>query len=166
MYDFFAKIYNFFRIQVGLRTDAANNAGSLHAKIKDMVDNYLSPTIGDAYVSDTLRLAADTERSMSGAHDWTKKKEIRVNVDGNIRIAFDTKGTAGSTNIQIFKNGVAAGTERAPSADWVTYTQDFAVNPCDLFQLYLKSTDINSSVYCRNFRIYYDVVVAVAIVVD
>lgn len=44
MFGFWESILSFLIRQVGLRTDAANAAGSLHAKIKDAKDNGITVT--------------------------------------------------------------------------------------------------------------------------
>lgn len=107
------------------------------------------------------RTSALTERSTQQTA-YTKLKEIEFNdVAGTIQVSFDLKSgssTAGRTAYgRIYKNGVAVGTERSTlSTSYVVYTEDIAVSPGDLIQLYCKQQNASYVAYCQNFKLNYD----------
>lgn len=74
MYDFFAPLMNYFRQQVGLRADAASAAGSLHAKLADLVPRVQR---GVAASSGNITITAiDPNRSI--VLSWSKASTGRV----------------------------------------------------------------------------------------
>jgi hypothetical protein len=146
----------FLRRQVGLRTDAADANGSLHAKLAHIVETF---TDRASYASDTLRVSADTERSHMG-QTYTKLKEIVSNVTGTVRVSFDLKHSEASGSAvyaRIYVNGVSVGIERSTSyGTYKTYTEDITIRKGDLIQLYAKDTSDGYAII-RNFRVFYDV---------
>jgi len=109
----------------------------------------------DALAGDILVAYADTERSHVGT-TATKKKEIKIKRPGTYRINFDGKESASYAGNwgQIYRNGVAVGTQRQTGTTYVTYSEDIAGwNAGDLCQIYLRS-DGTRAVYVKNFRIY------------
>lgn len=146
-------LMSFIRRQVGLRTDAANAAGSLHAKIAHLTGNAIKKHLTP---SDTLRYSADTERSTEST-SYVKLKEVYVANQGKIRVSFEAISTPSVTGYaQIYVNGVARGTERTFTyLSWNTFVEDIWVESGGLVQLYCKGgTSVPSRV--RNFRIYWD----------
>jgi len=107
------------------------------------------------------RTSALTERSTQ-ATEYTKLKEIEFNdVAGTIQVSFDLKSGSSSAGRsaygRIYKNGVAVGTERSTlSTSYVVYTEDIAVVPGDLIQLYCKQQNASYVAYCQNFKLNYD----------
>ena len=106
-------------------------------------------------VGDVLVVAADTEGSTSST-TYVKVKEIELTgMQGALRVVFDQRSAldAKSSYAQIYKNGVAIGTQRLRSGTtYTTYTEDFsglAVN--DKIQLYARKGEANC--YYRNFRL-------------
>lgn len=149
-------LMSFIRRQVGLRTDAADATGSLHAKLAHIVETFTDRT---SYASDTLRVSADTERSYKG-ETYTKLKEIVSNVTGTVRVSFDLKHSSDNgpaVKARIYVNGVAVGIERLTSyAPYKTYTEDITIRQGDLIQVYARGTSTQHAII-RNFRVFYDV---------
>lgn len=107
-----------------------------------------------ALASDTLIFSADTER-FHGSGTYTKKKEIRVDYGGVVRVKFEIRGSGGSGVGRIYVNGVAVGAERIATT-YEEFSEDISgLGIEDLVQLYTK-TGTGSTVYCKNFRIYFD----------
>jgi len=111
--------------------------------------------------SDALKASADTERSVANGTAYTKKKEIAIYRDGEVRIKFDAKdsaGDGGEVGARVYVNDVAVGTERInDTSSYVNYSEDFTATQGDLFQLYIKQQGGGTGTGdCRNFRIYYD----------
>ena len=106
-------------------------------------------------VGDTLVVAADTEGSTSST-TYVKVKEIELTgMQGALRVAFDLRSSIDgqSSYGQIYKNGVAIGTERLRSGNtYITYTEDFSgLAVGDKIQLYAKKG--TSTCNYRNFRL-------------
>lgn len=116
-----------------------------------------------AVVSDNLKASADTVRSGSSA-SYAKIKEIKISsipAGGTIRIKFDLRNSYNPVGNpvygKIYKNGVAAGTERSlTDGTFTTFSEDIAVSPLDLIQLYAKNDGSAATYEVRNFRLYYD----------
>lgn len=142
------------RKQIGQRTDTASSTGSVHAKLNYAIDNMVPRTV---VASDTLRIAADTERS-DGTGNYVMLKKIRVLNDGIIRTSFDLKsGSENTAKGRIYINEAEVGTERSQNhAAYVTFTEDIMVKKYDLVEVYAKSLTSSYTVYVKNFRIYYD----------
>ena len=149
---------SFLRRQVGLRTDAASSNGSLHAKIAHMTATLPGRL---AYASDTLRLSADTQRSVTDVSSYTLVKEVQVNVPGYIRLSWEgnRSDTLSGNRFAICVNNVVVIGDINPgsvSPSFTTHTYDIPVKAGDVIGL-LAKTDDNNTVTVRNFRIYYDV---------
>lgn len=86
-----------------------------------------------------------------------KAKEINVGyLSGTLRVVFDTRDPSGASHwvhAQIYKNGVAFGTERDQNGGWFTYSEDLVFAKNDLLQLYVWSTDDGFPIEVRNFRV-------------
>lgn len=85
-----------------------------------------------------------------------KLKEIRVNLNGTIRVAFTMQQNTAVGNAvvaKIYVNGVARGIERGASngsdANPITYTEDITINSGDLVQIfgYTKSASWTATLY-------------------
>jgi len=134
------------------RVDAAGN----------VVATTVSGFVMGPIASDNLRTSADTERTHSNSATWTKKKEILAIMPGTYRVKFDIKHVASAGLVgyaRIYKNGVAVGTSRQSTTAYVTHSEDLVFSSGDLIQLYLSSNYSGSGgidVYCKNFRLYFD----------
>lgn len=119
---------------------------------------------------DLVFVDANTERSASyttgvmnddtNGANYTKLKEITLNNGGIITVSFDHKAVfvSGSHNAyaRIYKNGTAAGTERATSSTYTTYTENLTVATGDKIQIYAhgtQGTGYESSSYIKNFKL-------------
>jgi hypothetical protein len=121
----------------------------------------LAPT---AIAGATLRASADTERNGTDLA-WTKKKEIKTNVAGMIRVDFEVKMVGSSGAARIYKNGAALGTSFGIGTlnTWFKfsdyYPSEFATGYSfaigDLIQLYALLNGAGTY-YVRNFRVYFD----------
>lgn len=167
MFGLSEMMMSFLRRQVGLRTDVADAAGSLHAKAANIntnvsnlptsIWNAVNRALSKVAPSDTLRIASDTERSV-GSTSYSKIKEIKVRASGIMRVKFDLRhGQELFTSYgRIYRNGTAYGTERARStATYATFSEDLFFEEGDLVQLYAKYNDSGGGTV-RNFRIYWD----------
>ncbi len=140
--------------QMGLRTDAADASGSLHAKIKNIVDKGIRNK--QVIASNNLKLSADTERT-TNITSYVLIKRIAVYITGVYRISFDLKSSNTVVNGRIYRNGVAYGTERATnSSSYITYTEDLPFKEGDCIELYAKSPGEAVDATLRNFRISFD----------
>ena len=115
--------------------------------------------MGGCYVAgDTLLISSDTERQTNSG-SYVKLKEIHIPKGGTLRIKFSVAGTIsgqGTAYAQIYRNGVAVGTERsAPlGGGYEEFSEDISGwEPDDFVQIYAKmSGAVVSKV--KNFRIY------------
>jgi len=128
-------------------------------------------TLAGVYaLSNTVIQANDAEVSTTSI-SYTKVKEIKIAsvVTGNVgcqgsgtsfalRIMFDIKisNTATSARGQVYRNGVAVGTEHSNSTtSYVTFTDDITQpwTQNDLIQLYIRTLNSAYTAYARNFRV-------------
>lgn len=167
MFSLWAAVLSFITRQAGLRTDAANAAGSLHAKVKDLRDNGTeqiksSLNTGAAVLfpqpSNALRLSADTERSTTNTA-YVCMKKIVVYRTGYYRVSFNLKSSnSGYMALgRVYRNGGAYGTECSTiSTTYVIFTQDLAFSAGDSVELWIYITNSVATAYANNFRIYFD----------
>lgn len=133
--------------RVGQAGDAANPTGSVHAKL-----NALRPV----YATETLRLSADTERTVTNT-SFVKVKAILIGVSGLVRVKFDQQTWGYSDhNGRVYKNGLAIGTLRSSAQGWITFSEDFQASGGDVFELWAKGTTSSGGIILRNFRVYFD----------
>ena len=113
------------------------------------------------YASSTVRISADTERTVVG-NQPTKVKEIKIGRPGTCRLRFDAKGymEAGFDTYysQIRINDQIIETFEASFGNYYTRTLDLKVEAGDLIQLYGRYRVSDGVYYCRNFRVCYDYV--------
>ena len=125
-------------------------------KINDLTNMFSVITTTGDIDTDTTVVSANTERSTASA-TYVKLKETRIGIttEGDYNVSFSTIKDAGGTGkAQIYKNGVAAGTERTVSASYVQYQETLSVlQPGDLIQLYAK--DNTSTTYVKDFKVSY-----------
>lgn len=110
--------------------------------------------------SSTLRYSADTERTYN-LITFAKQKEIAVRRYGSVSVSFDIKNSTGSNTQQgqIYVNGSSRGTLRTVTgSSYTTFTETISsLVPGDLIQLYTSNGGSGNAVYCRNFRVSYDI---------
>jgi len=135
--------------------------------VKDMPDYQLKVTEMkyNFKPSDVLRRSDDEEESTT-ATTYVELKMIEFDPEGTInkaklRIKFDLKrAVTGKAYAQIYRNGVAIGTERwTQSFDYVTYTEDIhGWSVGDEIQLWAKGAEAGGAeAWVRNFRVYADI---------
>lgn len=151
-------IIGWLQYHLGLRTDAADSTGSIHAKLTELI-SVLLVTKYRTNASSNLQASSNAEVDSSNTI-FVKVKEIQMVIGGSIRVAFDLKSYSGSTTCsgQIYVNYIAVGTLRTTtSTSYSTYTEDITVKPGDFVQVFIKTTA--NFGYVENLRIYYDKVV-------
>jgi hypothetical protein len=88
---------------------------------------------------------------------WAAAKTILVARGGTISVSYDAKGDFAPRADQlsnIYKNGVAVGTQQQPGQAYVTYTESIAVAAGDQISIYLHGANIGgANMATRNFRI-------------
>ena len=85
-----------------------------------------------------------------------KAKEIRVNVSGRVRVAFELYDqSSGGANGRIYVNGSAVGILRQVLSppSFVTFTEDITVKKYDLVQLYIWRSGTENVTIAQNFII-------------
>lgn len=115
--------------------------------------------MGGCYVAgDTLLISSDTERQTSSWNNYVKLKEIHIPKGITLRIKFSVAAAVnvGTAYAQIYRNGVAVGTERAVTfgEGYKEFSEDISGwKPGDFVQIYAKV--LNAAIArVKNFRIY------------
>jgi hypothetical protein len=118
----------------------------------------LSISYGNLYAvanTGTIASSADTTRTVS-AGSYTKSKEFAILAAGSYDVYFQLRNTTGSgtTFGRIYKNGVAAGTERSnATSSFVAYNETISgLVAGDLIQLYAYKTIDNGEVTTFRLR--------------
>lgn len=157
------EILAFIRRSIGVRDDEADEAGSLHAKIKDALTSVPSLTVAKlnkiVTASNNLKISNDSDVFIVNTYTPTKVKEIIIlNLVGKIRVKFDLH-SANGMNVygKIYANGIEVNNFFTALDTWTTYSADISIKQGDLVQLYLMTAASGSVAYARNFRLYYDV---------
>lgn len=153
----------FIRRSIGVRDDEADEAGSLHAKIKDALTSIPRLTVAGlnkiVTASNNLKISNDSDVVLVNTPTPTKVKEIIIlNLVGKIRVKFDLH-SANGVNVfgKIFANGTELNSFTTYLDTWTTYSADISIKQGDFVQLYLMTSSSGSVAYARNFRLYYDV---------
>jgi len=147
----------------GLSVDSGTTANKLvrldaSAKLP-AVDGSQLTGIAQIIPSLIIRVSADTARTTTSLSP-EKLKEIRYNeISGTITVSFTHSRVSGNgkSKAQIYKNGVAFGTERE-SVSLTTYTENLSFSQGDLIQIYAWTTYGSSGTIgeVSNFRLLYD----------
>ena len=132
--------------------------------------NFHTPAWGhshDGVNSKTVVLASQTagdylidsnspERVLTTTTSYVKIKETKVGVGGTFRIKYSEHSDAEPLYVNIFRNGVAVGTERyIGGASYIEYSEDIGGwSPGDLIQVWVKKGAAVSSAYVKNLDIY------------
>ena len=151
----------FLRRQVGLRTDAADANGSLHAKLAALP---VTLNVYGCRASDALKVSADTPNAppTDSATEWTKVKEIYVNFSGTIRVSWQVCGNSAhsiKSYARVYVNDAPRGAIGvSEDSTYVSFTEDICVQKGNAVQLYMRKNKAEVWGNVRNFRIYYDIV--------
>ncbi len=120
--------------------------------------------------SANIRNSHDAEATHTGDSAYTLVKTITLSsgLVGAARFLFDLKTSNGlnTANGQIYRNGVALGTEQSDvTGGYVTKSEDITQdwNPGDTVELWVKIDDAGQMVSVQNFRIAYDDAPTVAV---
>jgi len=149
-------LLSFFRRQVGLRTDAADAAGSLHAKV-GYIGNKVSDVPGDVWGYTTRCLSGVTAggtvrlSSMSevGGYNGNWAKQVMVNVEGRIRVSVEGRGA--SVMLRFYLNSTQFSEEWMLS-DWKVFSKDLYVKKGDSIWVAITCGD-DWPGYLRNFMV-------------
>ena len=95
---------------------------------------------------------ARTERTETGATSYIKKKEILCPVAGVYEVGFEMLSASGGY-ARIYRDGVAAGTERRGTADYVLYLEKITVTAGQKLQLYVNRTVVVANVTVKDFTV-------------
>ena len=118
----------------------------------------MSPISYGAFISDILRVSADTERATAST-SYVKLKEITIKKSGTYRVKFDHKASfdvSPDCYARVYKNGAAHGTEHScKNTSYHTISEDLTFVKGDKCQLYLKAGSGRTS-SAKNFRLYFD----------
>ena len=125
--------------------------------IDGIVDSILLSSAYSTFVSDDLLSSMDIERVNTNGITYAKVKECIIGISGTYRVTFDMKTLNAIKDAygQIYKSGVAEGTERMTAeTSYQPFTEDIALVVGDLLQLYTKSEDVSNTCYIQNFRVH------------
>ena len=116
--------------------------------------------VRDVIVSETLKHSNDPSRPTS-SDTYVKLKEMLLNADMSpMRLKFTLSASVDHTVMgQIYKNGVAIGTEHTVTGTTTTFSEDFTGWVAgDLIQIYAKRTaGATYTVTNSDMRLYYDI---------
>ena len=103
-------------------------------------------------VGNVIQSNALTERGFSNTTD-AKKKEIRVNYSGSIRVSFMLRANNQYNPVfgRVYINGIPIGIQRSSSNTYSTFTEDFNVESGDLVQVYCRASDSSYLGYVKEF---------------
>lgn len=131
-------------------------------------DSKITAALSIVTPSDDLLASANTEHS-SDIYTWVKIKEIRVLMGGEYRIKFDIKGDSPqSAQAKIEVDGVLMGSQQSNNtSDYVTKSQDInGFVGGDVLELWFRSGMADRMMYCKNFKVYGELVPSAEMVTD
>lgn len=150
---------------VEMATDIEALAGTdetRYVNSKQLEDNILYKWEVISIASDTLQSSADTERSSYWTDSDTKYKQMTVGFNWTIRVKVDWKATFNRLNddwtVSIYVNWSSVAYIRVDEDTWLyeTLSVDTNVNVWDTVEIWLDADSTVRPIYCKNFRIYYD----------
>lgn len=102
--------------------------------------------------------SSDAPKQVTKTNTWVAAKTILVARGGTISVSYDAMGTfyvpRADQLSNIYKNGVAVGTQRQPSSVYTTYTESIAVAAGDQISIYLHPANHGgATMEVQNFRI-------------
>lgn len=108
-----------------------------------------------AYGSGTSLVIGSWPQTDTFSATYVLMKEIYVPRAGTLTMEFDMHSSGGQVAFgRIYKNGVAAGTERSTSnTAWTSFSENIAVSAGDLVQLYAKTSNTSIQAWVRNFKL-------------
>ena len=163
MFGMMEAMLSFLRRQVGLRTDAADPAGSLHAKVKDInndVDNIIAygNAIRCANASATQRFL-DTTLYSGTQTSPTLKRRVWVSRPGIVRVSCELSIWASSSQTAYGRiavnNGLASRDFSTTSSTYVLCTADVPV-PAGAYVEFWFWASTTGGWLARNLKISYD----------
>jgi len=111
---------------------------------------------GTVFISGTTyEIAGSSGTVNTYITSYAKKKEVAVAYGGTLRADWEMyQSDCGTVYARIYVNGAAVGAEKSSSSgNWTAfYTEDIAVEPGDLVQLYIKATG-GAEGFARNFTL-------------
>ena len=121
----------------------------------DDISNYTG-----ASASTNIMASANNEANITSDAGPTKKKEIKIRINGTINTSFEIKTDGGTATGQIYINGSPIGTAHTTTSSTYGEFSDnlIDVNADDLVQIYLSSTG-SFPTYIQNFKLKYDQVI-------
>lgn len=146
----------------GLAFDPATQA-EMDAKFDAATGHKHTGAAGDApnvitfYAGGVYLAGATTERNYVDTV-YVKAKAITIRTGGALRVNFDLRSNSSGIVVygQIYKNGVAVGTERSTTlTTYTTFSEDIAgFNPNDIIELWVKTSSAAVAVYLSNFALF------------
>jgi hypothetical protein len=112
--------------------------------------------IVNATPSSNIKAQSDGLNSHSGSSLSNKKREIRSEVSGTIRVSVELYCDVSDIIGRIYKNGVQVASNTQTLNQWTAYTNDISVAKGDLIQLYMQGGLSSSEGQSRNFRVSYE----------
>lgn len=152
-------LLGFVRRQIGLRTDPADAAGSLHAKVKDVRDGIDSGIqLKSIIASDTLQASATNRFNFHTDPDvWLEAKGFMLNFSGTFRVSFylSRNESTHKALARVIANGVIVAEQGLSSStgNSATLTVD-----CSCPGPAYVVLAVSGRAYVREVRVYYDVV--------
>lgn len=163
MFGMMEALLSFFRRQVGLRTDPADAAGSLHGKVAQLRSDFKAGSLPASIVaSDHLRYSDDAESTYENiTDDGVITKSVRLYSYGSVKISFDAKKNNSeiATAYAVSINAVARNNIALNNTVYNTFTHVFdGVLMGSDIELLIRSgsTTQKADVSIKNFRLYFD----------
>ena len=151
---------------LGSNASAANPAGDVHAKLKDIREAFI-PSVG-CYASDTVQKSADTERTVvsPGGTVSSKIKRFVAPYSGFVRIKADMKryksGGSGTGNVRFDVDIAGSDTSephyvQASSSHntYVTLYTDVPVQAGDTIEIIVSAYN-EETIYVKNAKLCFD----------
>ena len=110
----------------------------------------------NATPSANIKAQSDGINFHSGSALSNKKREIRVEVSGTIRVSFELFCDVSDIIGRLYKNGTQVASSTQTLNQWNIYTHDIPVVKSDLIQLYMQGGVASSEGQSRNFRVGYE----------
>jgi hypothetical protein len=137
---------------------------SLYHPTLQGVWKYYDKRLSIVLPSENLRHSNDATKYIYNT-SATKAKEITNGIRGKWRVKFQLYSYVGGATAyaQIYRNGSAYGLSRATTSSTpVTYTEDLFFDVADLIQLYAYTDNADFPAVVQNFRLYGDIIDAIA----
>jgi len=166
MFGMMEGIFSFIRRQVGLRTDAADENGSLHAKVADVksdttvIKNNITVSL---VASNTVR--AEALAQVGGKYGRDKDHFVKgcvIHAGGSVRVKGEVFCSISNGGVAIRVNGGERYRKAVSSSDTFTaFSCDIPVPANSIIEFCVWHNSTSSfpeDCYLRNLRVCYDVV--------